>query len=319
MKLLIVDDVDPELVSILRRSGFTCNVEKLHKEKDVVQLIQGYAGLVLRGRPTIGTEVFAAADTLKFIARFGSGVEHIDCDGASKYGIEIIRAPEALAVAVAEHALGSILMVLRKLRLASMSIPMGCWERDGFRGRELTGSTVGIVGFGNTGSALAELLRGFGVRILVYDKYKKGFGIAGIEETDLETIQREADILSLHVPLTDETRKLINVEFVDRLGKQIVLVNTSRGEVVDTGSVVHGLQTNRLLGAVIDVHEVEGIALPDSLLSQKDQYGMQYAFLAGHPGVVLTPHIAGWTMESLIKTRTLLYERICQVLGIEIV
>jgi D-3-phosphoglycerate dehydrogenase len=316
MKLLVVDDVDFEFVSMLRHSGFTCDVDELNAEADVVRRIRGYVGLVMRGRPTIGTEVFAAADVLRFVARFGSGVEHIDCESARKNAVEVIRAPEALATAVAEHALGAVLMVLRKLRVASISLGAGCWERDGYRGHELTGSTVGIVGYGNTGSAFARLLRGFEVRILAYDKYKTGFADSTVEETSLETIQREANILSLHVPLTGETRKMIDAAFVDGLGNQIVMVNTSRGEVVDTGALVHGLQMGRILGAVLDVHEIEGRMLPGNLLAQRGEIGMQYAFLAGHPAVVLTPHIAGWTTESLVRMRVILHDRICRFMGV---
>lgn len=318
MKLLVVDDVDFEFVSMLRQVGFECDVVELHLEAEIVQRIPGYLGIVLRGRPLIGQEVFAVADVLKFVARFGSGIEHIDYECAQKSGVEVIRAPEALATAVAEHALGAILMVLRKLNLASTSLGAGCWERDSYRGHELTGNTIGIIGYGNTGSSFARLLSGFKVRILAYDRYKRGFGNSIVEETSLEAIQREANIISLHVPLTAETHKLIEDEFIEGLGNRIILVNTARGEVVDTGALVRGLQSRRLQGAVLDVHEVEGRKLSDSLLAQSEELGTYYAFLAGHPAVVLTPHIAGWTTESLARTRVLILDRICQLVGIQI-
>jgi len=310
MKILIINDVDYKLVELLKESGFSCVIKDIKSETELINIISDFHGIVLRGYPIISNNALQKASNLKFIARFGSGVEHIDVTSAKKRGIEIIRAPEALAVSVAEYTLATILFLLHKLQHASNTIRLGIWERELYRGNELTNRTIGIIGYGNTGSAFANLLRGFSVRILAYDKYKKNFGNDYVEEVNLETILRESDIISLHIPLNSETKNLVNESFLKMVVKSIVLINTSRGEVVNIKSLINSLKKNKIIGAILDVHEYEGLKLSKDYFYHFNETGKHYSYLCGHPNVILTPHIAGWTEESLDKTRLVLFNKI---------
>lgn len=311
MKLLIIDDVDAELVEMLRASGFECDVERCLDEDDLLKHQRDYAGIVLRGRPDIGPRTLAST-SLRFVARLGSGVEHIDCAEAQRRGIEVIRAPEALAGAVAEYAVGTLLIVLRKLASASQALKAGFWERDRFRASELSGLTIGIIGYGNTGQAFARLLSAFGVKTLAYDRYRIDYADQFCEESTIEDIKNQAHVISFHVPLSAETRDMFDLDFINELGRPIVLVNTSRGEVVNLDALVSSLSDGSVAGAILDVHETEGSKLVEAIINGSGRLSNHYSYLIGHPSVVLTPHIAGWSKEAMERMRHALLQKICR-------
>ena len=247
------------------------------------------------------------ADKLKFIARAGAGMENIDVAYAESKGIKCLHAPEGNKDAVAEQTIGMLLGLFNNLFKANKEVREGKWIREGNRGVELMGKTVGIIGYGNMGSAFAERLKGFGANVLVYDKYKKGFGTDFIKETSLEEIFKNADVLSLHTPLTAETNYLINDSFINKFSKNIYIINTARGKCLNTSDLVKNLKSGKVLGTCLDVLEYEMVsfeALDTKQLPEAFQYLIQ------SDKVVLSPHIAGWTNESNEKIARVLAEKI---------
>jgi D-3-phosphoglycerate dehydrogenase len=232
---------------------------------------------------------------LRFIARLGVGVEHIDLEAARAQGVEVLISPEGSRDTVAEHALGMLLMLMNHLGRADQQVRRGEWVRAGNRGVEIKGKTVGILGYGNMGQALAQRLAGFEARVLAYDKYKSDYGNAFAEAVSLETLQAESDILSIHIPYLPENHYFVNAAFLDAFAKPIFLVNTARGTVLETAALADALQRGKVLGAALDVIEYEELsfetlkplALPEP-----------FQVLLRSERVVLTPHIAGWSFES---------------------
>ena len=302
-KVLFVDTVHPMLWEELEKEGFHC-IEAYDLSKEVVKAISSDTyGIVIRSRFKIDAPFLDACQELRFIARAGSGMENIDEEFATSKGIACLNAPEGNRQAVAEHALGMLLSLFNTLNTADLEVRQGLWKREENRGIELNGKTVGIIGYGHNGSAFADVLSGFGVKLLAYDKYKSNYSEKAIE-SDMQTIFDEADILSLHIPLTDETHHLVNDEFVQRFKKPFYLINTSRGQCVKTADLLDAMQDGKVLGVCLDVLEDEKTSF------EKLENSVDFQRLIQSKKVILSPHVAGWTKESKLKLAQVLLEKI---------
>lgn len=303
-KILFVDSLHSFLYNELKKRGYHC-VEGYHFSKDEIQAMSSdFYGLVIRSRIKIDSAFIDNCNQLKFIARAGSGMENIDEEYAKSKGIICLNAPEGNRQAVAEHALAMLLNLFNHLTTADVEVRQQIWKREANRGTELSRKIIGIIGYGNTGSAFAKLLAGFDVKVLAYDKYKTGFGQAHVTECSMDDIFEQADILSLHIPLTNETHHLLNKAFLQRFKKPIYIINTSRGSCVDTHALVDGLNNGTLKGACLDVLEQEHTSFSSVVPTP------EYNELAASKKVILSPHIAGWTVESHLKIAHVLFEKI---------
>jgi D-3-phosphoglycerate dehydrogenase len=310
MKILFIDSNHSILHETLEKAGHICDLNYQWTKDEIINNIHLYDGVVIRSKIKITKEIIYKAANLRFIARAGAGMENIDVTYAESKGIKCLHAPEGNRDAVAEHALGMLLCLFNNLCRANAEVREGKWNREANRGVELGGKTVGIIGYGNMGSAFAERLKGFGVKVLVYDKYKNNFGNNFIIESTLEQIFEQADILSLHTPLTDETHYLINDAFINQFKKNIYIINTSRGKSLNTADLVKNIQSGKILGACLDVLEyemtsfenIDTTALPEA-----------FQYLIKSDRVILSPHIAGWTHESNEKIARVLAEKIIAI------
>jgi len=303
MRVLFIDTVHPILQERLEAAGYTCIDGTQWDRKKVEENLPEIHGIVIRSRFKLDTDFLEKATALRFIARSGAGMENIDIQQAEAQGITLFHAPEGNRDAVGEQVVGMLLMLFNNLARADHEVRSGLWKREANRGYELQGKTVGIIGYGNMGRATAQRLSGFDCRVLAYDKYVSGFADDHVKECSLEELQREADIMSLHVPLTAETRYMVNTTFIEAFSKPFYLVNTARGPVVETPALVEALQSGKVRGACLDVLEYEGTSFEK--LGKDLPPAFQY--LVQSDKVVLTPHIAGWTHES--------YEKLSQVLA----
>jgi D-3-phosphoglycerate dehydrogenase len=307
MNVLFIDSNHAILHKTLQKAGHHCDLNYHWSKDELLANVHNYDGIVIRSRIKITREIIDKGTRLKFIARAGAGMENIDVEYAESKGIKCLHAPEGNRDAVAEHAIGMLLSLFNNLCRANKQVREGKWIREGNRGIELKGKTLGIIGYGNMGSAFAERLRSFGVKILVYDKYKNNFGTTEIIETTLEQIFEEADILSLHTPLTDKTHYLINDVFINKFKKNIYIINTARGKSLNTADLVRNIKSGKVLGACIDVLEYELVSF-ENIDSKNLPEPFQY--LTQSEKVMLSPHIAGWTFESNEKIAAILAEKI---------
>jgi len=303
MRVLFIDRVHPSLRNNLKENHFVCD-ESYHLSKEEIEKnINKYEGIIIRSRFIIDSEFIKKAKNLKFIARAGSGIENIDVEFAESKNIKCFNASEGNRQAVAEHAIGMILSLFNNLNKSDKEVREGIWEREGNRGIELSGKTIGIIGFGNNGSAFAEILKGFNMKILSFDKYLSNY----LYQSSIKEIYENADIISLHIPLTKETTYMINDEFINNFKKDFYLINTSRGECVNTNSLVNALQKGKIKGACLDVLEYEKTSFEN--LSQEG-FTTEMKYLIESEKTILSPHVAGWTAESNRKIVEVLTEKI---------
>jgi D-3-phosphoglycerate dehydrogenase / 2-oxoglutarate reductase len=310
MKVVFLDTVHPILAERLSKAGYSCLEASGFSKDECLNTIADAQGIVIRSRFTMNEEFLQFAPNLKWIARSGAGMENIDERYCKKRGITLYNAPEGNRNAVGEHALGMLLSLMNKLHTADREVRSGKWDREGNRGVELDGKTVGIIGYGNNGSAFAKKLRGFDVKLMAYDKYKKGFGDHFVMECTLNAIMKNADVISLHIPQNKDTTWMINDAFFDKLQKPIWLLNLSRGKIVETAALVRALKTGKVLGAGLDVLEYEKSSF-ESFFEQ--ELPPDFEYLLNSNKVILSPHVGGWTEESYFKLSDVLADKILSV------
>ncbi|GHB49622.1 NAD(P)-dependent oxidoreductase [Mongoliitalea lutea] len=305
--ILVVDEMHLSIISLLQNSGFDVNYQPSIDREGILSILNSYQGLIIRSKTVIDKELIDAGKSLLFIGRAGAGLDQIDQDLIGRRGIKLFHAAEGNMDAVAEHAIGGLLALFNNVLQSDAQVRNGIWDREGNRGIELHSKTVGIIGFGNMGSAFAQRLLGFGVNILAYDKYKKGFGTDSIEEVSLDEIFESVDVLSVHVPLTAETTSFLDQSFFSQFKKPIFFINTARGELISFDTLNWAFDRGIIKGAVLDVLENEKF--------QRFTKVQQQAFmkLAARKNVVFSPHVAGWTVESYQKINQVLTKKISAV------
>lgn len=305
--VVFIDSVHEILWIRLQKMGFHCINAIEFSDKQVKESIKEAFGVVIRARYQLNEDFLKEFPQLKFIARSGSGMENIDIDYCNRNGISVFNSPEGNRNAVAEHGLGMLLSLLNKIPKADREVRQGIWDREGNRGVELDGKTIGIIGYGNNGSAFAKKLRGFDCEILAYDKYKSGFSNQQVLESTLDELFYKADVVSFHVPQNDESIYFMNNEFISKMKNSFYLLNLSRGKIVQTSALVAGLQSGKILGACLDVIEYESWSFSTSFYEKIPQ---DLTYLFQSENVLFSPHVAGWTEESYFKLSSVLADKI---------
>ncbi len=306
-KVLFIDTTHPKLPSMLEEAGFTVVHFYQKNSNELKNIASQFVGFIIRSKFKMDEDILQYASKLKFIGRVGAGMENIDTEYTDKKGIVCFNAPEGNRDAVGEQAIAMLLALFNNLLKADAEVRKGVWKREENRGIELGGKTIGIIGYGNTGGAFARKLSGFNVNVLAYDKYKSGFSDKYVKEAELKEIINEADIISFHVPLTDETLFMANESFFNSFRKEVYVINTSRGKVLNTNDLLKSLESGKVKGACLDVLEYEGLSFEN--LNSKDLPD-GFVKLVNRRDVILSPHIAGWTHESNIKLSEVLARKI---------
>ncbi|MEZ4874958.1 MAG: 2-hydroxyacid dehydrogenase [Flavobacteriaceae bacterium] len=308
MKILHLDTNHPLLLEQLTKAGFKNDEDYTSSKEEVEKKIHRYDGVVIRSRFKIDATFLDAAKNLTFIARVGAGLDSIDEKYARKKKVKLIAAPEGNRNAVGEHTLAMLLSLFNQLNKATQEVKAGIWNREGNRGVELDGKTVGIIGYGNMGKAFAKKLKGFNCTVLCYD-IKEDVGNKNATQVSLQTLFDMADVLSLHTPWTPQTDKMVNAEFISKFKKPIWFLNTARGKSVVTQDLVAALKTGKVLGAGLDVLEYEKSSFEALFTSDMPS---DLKELIQMDNVILTPHIAGWTYESKIRLAEVIVEKIIE-------
>ncbi len=306
-KVLIVDRVHPYLSEELSKQGFACETDMSFTQESFIAGPDDLFGLVIRSRFVVDQAVIDSKPSLKFIVRIGSGVENIDVAYAESKGVTVISTPEGNANAVAEHCLGLLLAALRHISSADREVRAGEWLREKNKGTELQSHTYGLIGYGHTGPAFAKLLRALGCQVYAYDRYNPAAGDENAVITDLETLKQKCDVISVHVNYIPENKYFINREFIEKMSHPFVLINTSRGLVVNTAAVVEALESGKIIVACLDVLEYESTRLKNL---PKEQWPAAMERLAQMENAILTPHVGGQTPEAELRHAQVAVERI---------
>ena len=305
--VVFLDTVHSVLSDRLTGFGFKCIDATALDKKECVELLHNAFGVVIRSRFRVDKALLKNATALKFIARSGSGMENIDLPYCKERNIAVFNSPEGNRNAVGEHALGLLLNLLNNISKSDKEVRAKKWDREGNRGEELDGKTIGIIGYGNNGKAFAKKLRGFEVDVLAYDKYKSGFSDSFVNEATLSEIYNKADVISFHIPLNKETKYWANEAFFNQLKKAIYLLNISRGEIIKTTSLLNAIEKGQIKGAGLDVLEFEPSSFTPFLESLPIQLNKR---LFDSKKIIFTPHVAGWTKESYFKLSNVLANKI---------
>lgn len=304
MKILQLDKNHPLITEQLSAKGFEIDDDFSSSYDDVLKKIDAYDGIIIRSRIPIDRNFIEHGKNLKFIARVGAGMENIDGEFATKSGISLISSPEGNRDSVAEHVLGMLLILMNRLFIASNEVKNGIWKREENRGDELLGKTFGIIGYGNMGKAVARRLSGFGVKVIFHD-ILPNLSDEFATQVSLDTLKNEADILSLHSPITNETHHLIDSQFISEMKKDFYFINTARGKNVKTSDLVEAIRSGKVRGACLDVLEYEKPSFENLEVENNDS-----AFLLQSEKVIVTPHIAGWTVQSKEKLAQVIVDKI---------
>ncbi|WP_250631245.1 2-hydroxyacid dehydrogenase [Rhodoflexus caldus] len=306
-RVLIIDTMHESLLPMLEKAGFAPDYLPQITRAEILDIVGHYQVMIVRSKTPIDAELLGKATQLEVLARAGAGTDQVDMAALQACNIALINAPEGNRDAVGEHAMGMLLALMNKLLQADAQVRQKIWQREANRGYELMGKTVGIIGYGHMGQSFAKRLSGFGCRVLAYDKYKSGFSDTYATEASLEQLWAEAEVLSLHVPLTAATRGWINTDFFNRFAHPIWFVNTARGEIVPLASLREALQSGKLRGACLDVLEQEKL---DKLTPAQ---AVDFEWLTQQPNVIFSPHVAGWTYESYERINRVLVDKLVQL------
>lgn len=311
MKILQLDKNHPLISEQLTAKGFVVEEDHSSPYDEVLEKIKDYQGIIIRSRIPLDKNFLTRASHLKFIARVGAGMENIDIETAENLGIKLINSPEGNRDSVAEHVVGMLLILMNRLFIASNEVKNGIWKREENRGDELLGKTFGIIGYGNMGKATAKRLSGFGVEVIFHD-ILPNLSDEFATQVSLEELQERAHILSLHIPLTDETHYLVDEEFISKMEKNFYFVNTARGKNLKTKALVQAIESGKVLGACLDVLEYEKSSFENldtsTSLSTKENQDLKY--LLDSEKVIVTPHIGGWTHQSKEKLAQVIVDKI---------
>jgi len=303
-KCLVVDPMHESLFPMLEAMGWQVDYHPGITRSEIREKHRGYDGLIIRSKTMVNHDLLGEEPTLRFVGRAGAGIDNLDLQYLASKNIHVLHAAEGNRDAVGEFTVGIILGLLRNIPRAHQEVINGIWLRESNRGSEIMGKTIGIIGFGNMGHAFAKRLTGFGCKILVYDKYKHGFTNEFWQEADMDQIFAETEILSLHIPLTDETRGMVNTDYLSKFRKKIILINTARGEIIPLSDLAESFSMGFVRGAALDVLENEKL----NELTSVQREGFRNLITGGN--VIFTPHIAGWTFESHVKINVALVEKI---------
>ena len=304
MKILQLDKNHPLISEQLTAKGFVVVEDHISTYDEVLEKISDYEGIIIRSRIPLDEIFLTKASHLKFIARVGAGMENIDLETADKLNIKLINSPEGNRDSVAEHVVGMLLILMNRLFIASNEVKNGIWKREENRGDELLGKTFGIIGYGNMGKAVAKRLSGFGVDV-IFDDILPDLSDEFATQVSLEELQKRADILSLHIPLTAETHYLIDEKFISKMEKNFYFINTARGKNLKTKSLVQAIEAGKVLGSCLDVLEFE-----KSSFENLEVENLDLKYLLDSEKVIVTPHIAGWTSQSKIKLAQFIVDKI---------
>ena len=304
MRVLQIDKNHPLIAQQLTEKGFHVDEDPISSYDDILSKIENYQGIIIRSRIPLDRNFLQKASHLKFIARVGAGMENIDVEAANELGIQLINSPEGNRDSVAEHVLGMLLMLVHKLYTSSTEVKNGIWKREENRGDELLGKTIGLIGYGNMGKATAKRFSGFGCKVIFHD-ILPNIGDDFAQQVSLEELKSQADVLSLHIPLTSETHHLINEKFISEMAKPFYFVNTARGKNVNTHDLVAAMKSGKVKGACLDVLEYE-----KSSFESLDAVNTDLDFLLKAENAILTPHIGGWTVQSKEKLAQCIVDKI---------
>ena len=303
MKILLLDKNHPLITEQLSEKGFVLEEDFSSSYEQVLEKIHLYEGIIIRSRIPLDAYFLEKAKNLKIIARVGAGMENIDIAKAQELGIKLINSPEGNKDAVAEHVIGTLLVLMNRLFISSNEVKKGIWLREENRGEEILGKTFGIIGYGNMGKAVAKRLSGFGCKTIFYD-IKPNLSDEFATQVSLQELQENADILSLHTPLTEDTLYMIDEEFISKMKKNFYFINTARGKNLKTSALVNALKSGKIKGACLDVLEYEKTSFENLETKNKD-----LEYLLNSEKAIITPHIAGWTHESKIKLAQVIVDK----------